>query len=472
MLAWKLSYKSPTQARPFCVGKQHKTDTPEQTGTNQESHSLVDCVVPGQHGLQWAVLQTALPWDNLTALPSLEAQHKNNCPLNSFPQSSTRSQPPRPHNEKVGNIMARNASFRSSFKDMRRSLPQNNNSTTPISSALVRQLPFPNGVVPECLVTAFLELMHGTEAEKEQVDAYANSSANGPAIDSLVILFRLVLALGLDPKTSLEPRLFELAFHDFGRNIQDDYIVKGRLLDILYPLRTIRSKRVEDTLGELVRHPLVKASLWSHPSLQFFNRHTWAKKVGKSEFEPHKLDRQFVFRDLHFFLDDNYPRDLGKYFSRMLGIRNIDGDSVAFTGAMPFIIPLVMKGGWKLKHIRSFTVAGPHAYSKLADGTLAPETKKRCYHLRAVLNLAESDIRMYYQDTSPVAEWLDLGPGSDNPQAKLKRGEHAQGWTFENGAPCYFLLIYAKYYDSKARPYQPPNHRFGEIPGVPKSGMS
>lgn len=97
---------------------------------------------------------------------------------------------------------------------------------------LVTQLSFPNEVVPHIFRSQFLEMYTSNPERAEQI---ANACANGPAIDSLVILPRLLLALGLDLQLSRQYELFKLAFHEFGRSMVDDYIVKGLILVILCP---------------------------------------------------------------------------------------------------------------------------------------------------------------------------------------------------------------------------------------------
>jgi hypothetical protein len=354
--------------------------------------------------------------------------------------------------------------------------------------ALVTQLPFPSGVVPQAVKFAFLEAPTARRA-----DEIANVCANGPAIDSLVILLRLVLALDLDPKQSGDPRLYDLAFHDFGRNMVEDYMVKGELFDLLYPSQsasgqlerasgttTDKFTRVDETLGELISHPLVSAALWSHPCMQFFRRDTWARKPGHAGFRPHELNRKYFQRNLPFRVDDHpKPTDLSNFFSQRLGLRHIDGDNIAFAGSMPELIPVTMRGGQAFNSIRAFTVDGPVEYRRRAtDGMLEPRMAARHYHLRAVLNLAESDIRIYHQDTSPVVEQLLKRRGQDGVDTgygqKLTRGEHlhARDWTFEDSPTRHFLLIYARYYDPEHAPYKLPSERYGEyIPPGRDNGM-
>lgn len=195
------------------------------------------------------------------------------------------------HNSsKLSNTMAPNThTWQQHYKDLRAALPPRSKSLSPITSALVSQLPFPDGVVPPSVAPDFLEV-----PPHLQTEGFANAWANGQSIDSLVMLLRLALALGLDPKESRERQLLELAFHDFGRNRVDDYIIKGKMLESLYPHQTMPAKlptghpegfrpnrpgRVDVTLGELIQHPSVVAALWSHPFLQFFRQHTWAKKT-------------------------------------------------------------------------------------------------------------------------------------------------------------------------------------------------
>ncbi|AEO60604.1 hypothetical protein MYCTH_97168 [Thermothelomyces thermophilus ATCC 42464] len=393
--------------------------------------------------------------------------------------------------------MAPNTSISKHYRDMRRFWPSKKDSSQQMAFAflLVTQLPFPNGVVPRVVRSQFLEMFASNTERAEQI---ANACANGPAIDSLVILLRLLLALGLDPRLSRQYPLFKLAFHDFGRKMVDDYIVKGELLDILYPnavgpanrvhqkttsfeqpVEANEFERVQATLGELLKHPLVSAALWSHPSLRFFRWRTWAKKPGEAVFAPYELSKAqpgalSSLQRTPYRIDNPHPIDLGEYFSRHLGIRDKNDVSIAFACEFPIVIPVIMRGVQKFDSIRSFVVEGPYDYQWHKNGTLSPLTKSRAYRLRAVLNLAESDVRIYHQDTSPVIEQLDpdLIAAFKNPGEpyvpkeaylpKLHRGEHARGWTFEDSPTRHFLLIYAKYRTEKDKPFEKHRVDFGE----------
>ncbi|KAL2158599.1 hypothetical protein VTH06DRAFT_4081 [Thermothelomyces fergusii] len=369
----------------------------------------------------------------------------------------------------------------------------------------------------------FLEACAASDTERaEQI---ANACANGPAIDSLVILLRLLLALGLDPRLSRHYPLFKLALHDFGRERVDDYVVKGELLAILYPDAVGQTtgssssspsssseqaagpaesgfefERVQATLGELLGHPLVCAALWSHPSLRFLRRRAWARRPGEAAFAPYDLGSaqppgppaaaaaasSSLLQRPPYRIDGPHPVDLGRYFSQRLGIRDRGGVSVAFACEFPAVIAVVMRGVQAFDTIRSFVVDGPHDYRPRADGTLAPRTKARTYRLRAVLNLADSDARLYHQDTSPVVERLDPGRAAaaddddeeEEPRVpaeafrpKLRRGEHARGWTFEDSPTRHFLLVYAKYRGEEGRPVEQHRTDFGEyIPALRGNG--
>jgi hypothetical protein len=359
--------------------------------------------------------------------------------------------------------------FHECYQDIRDSFPPVMDVLNPLNLALVTQLPFPNGVVPECALSAFFKASNDRRVE------IGNACVNGPAIDSLIILLRLFLALGIDETKSKEPKLFDLAHHDFGHNMIDDYIVKGRLLDMLYPAEMAEHERVDVILDELIRHPLVREALWSYPDIQFYKRESFTRKSGNRHFEPSRLNSEFVSRDLPFQIDTSHPIDLGERLSRRLGIKSPEGGgNVAVAGMMPSIIPVIVKGGRPFQDIRSFVLEGPVDY-RFRNGAITPVKRSFTYHLRAVANLAESDIRIYRQDTTPVIEQLFLG---NKPReyylAKLKRGEHAKGWTFEEGALCNFLLIYAKYCPGPdGAPYRPPSNSYGEyIPVLNGRGMS
>jgi hypothetical protein len=138
--------------------------------------------------------------------------------------------------------------YRQHHRDMRAFLPRGSTRTSveSIAPTLVSHLPFPDGVIPRCALKQFLRLPGIFLANNRISYAWAN----GAAIDSLVILFRLALALGLklEQKEHGEPLLYELAFHDFGRDIRDDYIIKGKLFDTLF-LHEDGKRRVDATLG-------------------------------------------------------------------------------------------------------------------------------------------------------------------------------------------------------------------------------
>jgi hypothetical protein len=327
-------------------------------------------------------------------------------------------------------------------------------------------------VVPDVVRPQFLRADTDQRAE-----AIANSCANGPAIDSLIILLRQLLAACPDFRQGTDYRLFTLAFHDFGWSRVDDYIVKGKLLELLYPTETDQLNRVDVTLGELIWHPLITKSLWSSPSLAFFRRQTWAQKPGMAVFERYQLDDRLAFPEIPFTVpDQGGPINLTKFFSRKLGILPIDGSSVAFAGLMPPIIPVIVRGGQPFRTIRTFIIDGPCDYRLLRDDTIVPINIKRRYRLRAVLNLADSDIRTYHQDTSPIVEQLDpkLSETTQRPEEryipKLMRGEHARGWTFEDSPARYFLLVYVEY-NMHGELSRPVSQRFGEyIPPLAGNG--
>ncbi|KAK3293972.1 uncharacterized protein B0H64DRAFT_399185 [Chaetomium fimeti] len=368
--------------------------------------------------------------------------------------------------------MSVTASIEGYYRDLRKCVPSDVKPDRRLAYILATHLPFPNGVVTELVRSTFLRAHTDQRAEE-----IANAYANGAAFDSLLILLRLLLAVCPEFRQSSDYRLFTLAFHDFGQSWVDDYMVKGKLLELLYPTESDQLKRVDVTLGELIWHPLISRALWSHPSLSFFRRQTWVQRPGMTKFEPYELDDKFARVEIPFQVQDqNGPIDLGKHFSRKLGIRNIDGSSVAFAGLMPPTIPVIIKGGQPFNSIRTFAIEGPSDYRPVGDGTIAPMTVKRQYRLRAVLNLADGGVHTYHQDTAPVVEQLDpeLSQTTGIPQerylAKLQRAEHARRWTFEDSPTRFFLLIYVEY-NVPGRLYRPVSNQFGEyIPPIAGNG--
>jgi fatty acid desaturase len=55
-----------------------------------------------------------------------------------------------------------------------------------------------------------------------------------PKYDSLIIWFRHLIIMGYKPETGTDNVIYELVHHAFGRN-RNDAVVKGALLDALYP---------------------------------------------------------------------------------------------------------------------------------------------------------------------------------------------------------------------------------------------
>ncbi|KAH6855709.1 hypothetical protein B0I37DRAFT_424341 [Chaetomium sp. MPI-CAGE-AT-0009] len=369
--------------------------------------------------------------------------------------------------------MSVTASIKGYYRDLRKSVPDGAKPDKRFAYILATHLPFPNGVVTELVRSTFLRADNDQRAEE-----IASAGANGPAFDSLIILLRLILAVCPQFRQRPDYRLFTLALHDFGRSRVDDYIVKGKLLELLYPAESDQLHRVDVTLGELIWHPMVSRALWSHPSLSFFRRKTWARKPGTTMFERYDLDDRFASVEIPFqVLDQNSPIDLSKHFSRKLGIRDIGGSSVAFAGLMPPVIPVIIKGGQRFRSIRCFSIEGPCDYRLLRDGALAPITVKRRYRLRAVLNLVDSDVRTYHYDTTPVVEQLDphvsqeTGIPAERYLPKLQRGEHARGWRFEDSPTRFFLLIYVEY-NVHGTLYRPASDQFGEyIPPLAGNGQ-
>ncbi|KAH6634508.1 hypothetical protein B0J18DRAFT_453244 [Chaetomium sp. MPI-SDFR-AT-0129] len=341
---------------------------------------------------------------------------------------------------------------------------------------LITQWPFPNGVIPPAMRSRFL-----TASTSDQADKMANAFANGPAIDSLVILIRLLLSLRLDLGQTTDQRLYMLALHDFGRRLGDDYIVKGELFEILYPRQASNLDRVDMTLGELVYHPMVSKVLWSLQPFQFFRRETWAQRDSKAPVEPYRLRTREAFLPTPIRVpDQHHDINLARFFSQKLGPHHVaDGRTLYFAYQTPDVIPVIIRGGQPLDSIRTFTISGPSRFQQAGKGTVRTVSQDWRYRLRAVLNLVDSDIHLYHHDTSPVVEQLffdnhhkhegksrsqyhsknektggDKIPRKGNSEKschtyKTRRSQHAPGWTFEDSPLREFLLIYEKHTDDK-----------------------
>ena len=341
------------------------------------------------------------------------------------------------------------------FRDLRAELLRGMDRLDPIATLLVKELPFPKGVVPARSVAEFIKL---EAQERLQGEAIAESSTNGWAIDSLVILLPFSAAIGLIPKPSQASPLYRLAFHDLGVRRADDFIVKGAILDMLHPTGGSQAGRIETTLGELLEHDMIVRELWLHPALHFWSRQTWAEKAGGS-FEQYSLDIKFLVKDFPFRIDTT--ADIGTHLSGKFGVWEIDGANVILWANMPEIIPVMLKGGRKFDSIRSFTLNGSY-YGDDEDGTMSPVAKMCRYHLRAVLNLSHNDIRIYHETTIPVVEQLVVADAGDDYTPKLERGGPAKGWTFEGSPNRDFLVIYSLCDVGPGGDYIPPSTEYAE----------
>lgn len=340
---------------------------------------------------------------------------------------------------------------------------------------LITQLPFPNGVIPPAMRSLFVAVTGADEAEK-----MANAFTNGAAIDSLVILLRLLRSLGLSFSQVNDKRLFELALHDFGRKLADDYIVKGELFETLYPREASNLDRVDMTLGELIYHPMVSKVLWSLRTFQLFCRKTWAKRDKNAPVERYYTGTGAASLPTPICVPGQQEINLGHFFSKKLGPRHMAGGSIVYLAYQaPNIIPVIKQGGQSFDSIRAFIIKGPADFQQVDKYTVQPVTRTWRYHLRAVLNLAESDIHLYHHDTSPVVEQLvindhhkqesknrgqhdgkhhksagDRIPRKDSRKKtchtyKARRSQHAPDWTFEDSPLGEFLLIYEIHTDDK-----------------------
>ncbi|KAL2024572.1 hypothetical protein VTK56DRAFT_7615 [Thermocarpiscus australiensis] len=259
--------------------------------------------------------------------------------------------------------------------------------------------------------------------------------------------------------------IYHIALHDFGRWIDNDYIVKGKLFDTLFPGET---GRVEATLGDLIKNPVIVKAVWSHPCMRLCSRSTVARKSSGDGWEPYVIDEEFLLKFSPLRIDAA-ATDIGRHIVEMFGPRDIDGRTVVLWAAMPPIIAVVLKGGRKFDEIRSFTLTAQTFVRASESGATSPPTVKTVthhYHVRAVLNLSKSDIHVYHKDTAPVMESLDLGlpdgesPLRDDYRQKLERGRRTQEWTFEGAEDSEeFVVIYQRY-DVEPRHgevYQPPD---------------
>ncbi|KAK4142393.1 uncharacterized protein C8A04DRAFT_13297 [Dichotomopilus funicola] len=344
---------------------------------------------------------------------------------------------------------------------------------------LITRWPFPNGVIPPAMRSRFL-----TASTSDQADKMANAFANGPAIDSLVILIRLLLSLRLDLGLATDQRLYMLALHDFGRRLGDDYIVKGELFEILYPRQASSLDRVDMTLGELVYHPMVSKVLWSLQPFQFFRRETWAKRDAKAPVEPYRLRTREAFLPTPIRVpDQHHDINLARFFSQKLGPHHAAGGRIVyFAYQAPDVIPVIIRGGQPFDSIRTFTISGPSRFQPADKGTVRIVSQDWSYRLRAVLNLVDSDIHLYHHDTSPVVEQLenektggDKIPRKGNSEKschtyKTRRSQHAPGWTFEDSPLREFLLIYEIHTDDKGS--HKIRNKYGEyLPATRGDGM-
>lgn len=112
------------------------------------------------------------------------------------------------------------------------------------------------------------------------------------AYDCFVVMLRMMVARGVHPEKSEEPRLYELALHRFGYDSLADYVVKGAIAELLFPGAKEDPAAADVPFEVLMEHDMVKRAVWGHRSMHFFCNAIRTRKDPEEEFEFRMLSHE------------------------------------------------------------------------------------------------------------------------------------------------------------------------------------
>jgi hypothetical protein len=278
---------------------------------------------------------------------------------------------------------------------------------------------------------------------------------NAAAYDRFIIMLRTTVSVGLKVERSKDARIYDLALHNFGADKLADYIIKGALVEMLYP-EAKRDIRVADVPFEtLIQHPIIKKALWGHPSIQLYPNATWMCQAGKHEWGFEYLsDEMLANMAIHHW---DGISTLSEHMDRLFKPRKFKGADVKFTSRMPLLIPVLLDRNpvaknKKFDYYRSFTLTAP-VYPRLIPGEeVDVELRSRQYHISMVINLHLSLMHLYNRKTEPVYQKPDLDEELKNERLNNKHTI----WSVTDENTSKYLLFYRKVLQKKGEQYSPP----------------
>jgi hypothetical protein len=329
-----------------------------------------------------------------------------------------------------------------------------------LSNHLLFELPFPRGVLPESLIGKY------TEADDDASRmAIANSTCNGHAMDSLIIFMKFFMPLGMfEQQPGVPTAFYDLLFHSFGRKAVNDYVVKGRLLELF------RSAEPEQTgresfrdLSWLMSHRFMQHAFWLHPAMLFWKPHTMIRDA-EWNWVPYTIPASFYRLRSLFPIPTSEP-DIGRHLSSMYKAEKHVNTEILLVANNPQFIAVLVMGGRKFNDIRSFVLTAKGyvtARQTAHEVHISLREKKVRYHLRAVMNLSLGDIRLYTDTTVPVVHPLQTPHQEDDYRLKLDRPQFTKGWEIEKSPNHEFLLFYQRQEEPRGLAAIPPDTRYGE----------
>lgn len=282
---------------------------------------------------------------------------------------------------------------------------------------------------------------------------------NATTYDTLLIMLRMILSVGIMVDRAKDTRVFDLALHDFGVDKLADFVVKGALVELLYPDAKHNATVADVPLETLLHHPLIKTALWAHPSLQLYPNATWMRQPGSDKWAfEHLSDETLADMCMH---DWDGVTPLGTHLGRLFEPRQFQGADARFTSRMPLLIAVLLDRSptapkAHFDDFRAFTLTAP-VYPRLVAGAPVDVVpRRRHYHLCMAVSLKRGDAHLYRKSTEPVYQQPYFGDGKARRDADEKLRDAVAAWSVADGSGGRCLLFYRKIFHAREADYVPP----------------
>lgn len=244
-------------------------------------------------------------------------------------------------------------------------------------------------------------------------------TVNSACIDGIIVLLRRLLSLGditlpsalvcakvlgvgAEQQSNIET-LIELLHHDFGRQKNADFVIKGWIFDLVRPATDGSRLTGEEGIPDIImRSTLLSTVLVRIPRLLSFRYKTW--KMPPQDTLPwvpadtsvdHCRGWQVVAGQAHLNQLFSAPVDSPYFQDGCLKVRNVPG--VEFVVLVPGKEPPP-----KFDDLRVLSVTG-HMVEEVEEGDRDRILlKSQPYGLSAVIDLDSSDVRIYDYEVSPL----------------------------------------------------------------------